>query len=456
MKIEIQELDSVWTEICKKGYRAINTELSYTAVYWKKSWTGRKERVEYTKYLCKRIGGKYLFLTGLVPRVLAFLDYQGYEYIYRCETPVVSYDSINLPGADLRSYQREIITIAVETGRGVIQSVTGSGKTYGIAGILSCFSMENCIILVHTISIAQQLFEVLQKFKFEPSLYSGKSREISRITVATIQSYKKIAKEYSEFWDVCIIDECHHVQKIDSKNYGFTLQCISAPCRFGFTATIPESIEGKFAMEGLIGPVIYQYTNQQATKDKILATPKILLYTPSFSEEILKLKDYGLQYKQGITFNEQRNLLIVKIAIEFIKKRKSTLILINQLDHGKNLQNLFSRYGYQIDFVQGETLKEVREDYKNKLKIGQIFCLLASTIWIEGLDLPSLSTLILASGGKSNLTTTQKIGRCLRRTESKTKATIVDFLDDGKYLRKHSLQRIRLYKKNNWEIESQF
>lgn len=69
-----------------------------------------------------------------------------------------------------------------------------------------------------------------------------------------------------------------------------------------------------------------------------------------------------------------------------------------------------------------------------------------NTLADEGLDLPALDAVILAGGGKSYVKAFQRVGRALRLYPGKTKAYVIDFYDDSKYLRKHSNRRIKLYK----------
>ena len=52
--------------------------------------------------------------------------------------------------------------------------------------------------------------------------------------------------------------------------------------------------------------------------------------------------------------NEYRNKLIVALTIKKIMPTKrSTLLIVNQLDHGKNLQKLFKDQGYDVKFTNG-------------------------------------------------------------------------------------------------------
>ena len=81
--------------------------------------------------------------------------------------------------------------------------------------------------------------------------------------------------------------------------------------------------------------------------------------------------------------------------------------------------------------------------------------LLASSIFDEGENLPSVSVLILAggeTGSKKGRRLRQRIGRVLRLAEGKERALVIDFFDKThQYLEKHSKKRLEVYRVNKIE-----
>ena len=68
--------------------------------------------------------------------------------------------------------------------------------------------------------------------------------------------------------------------------------------------------------------------------------------------------------------------------------------------------------------------------------------MIASVICDEGLDIPTLSCLILGSGGKSPTRAKQRVGRVIRL--GSPHAEVYDFMDVGKWTAKHSRKRIKI------------
>src|SRR5574344_2042302 len=149
---------------------------------------------------------------------------------------------------------------------------------------------------------------------------------------------------------------------------------------------------------------------------------------------------YAMMYKNNITMNTMRNQMIAQKAQSLEKNELSVLITVNQIRHGKTLEAMIAG----SKFVHGQTPKEDRHKAMEEFENGDLRVMI-STILNEGSDITCLDAILLASGGKSESAQIQKIGRALRTTDTKKTALIIDVLDQGKWLRDHSQQRIKLY-----------
>jgi len=99
--------------------------------------------------------------------------------------------------------------------------------------------------------------------------------------------------------------------------------------------------------------------------------------------------------------------------------------------------------------LSGKDSAKDREIAKKKLENHEINCMVASTIFDIGVDMPSLSGLVIAGGGKSSVRACQRIGRVIRKYKhgdyEKTHAAIIDFYDQAKFLKQHSIIRYKVY-----------
>ncbi len=93
-----------------------------------------------------------------------------------------------------------------------------------------------------------------------------------------------------------------------------------------------------------------------------------------------------------------------------------------------------------------------------KFRTGQLPCIISTNILDEGVDVPKINVLILASGGKSAIRVLQRVGRALRKKVQGELniASIIDFNHLGnKHLEEHSKERLKIYRKEKFEIKTE-
>jgi len=459
MKIEI--LDAIDSRIPRNCEQLITEFISWEAIYWKRGPFGRIQQPYLANAITRRGGGYSYFLTGLVPRIIKGLDRKGIEYeLIGGENPL-PHNSPNLPEietfTEFRPDQIYLINKARRHIRGIIKSPTGTGKTLIQMGICSCYPQSTILIMAHTIDIVKQTVDELEKFGFEDiQEITGTSQikiPVERIVVSTMQTFGKIMpNQYMDYFEVVIIDEAHHVRNTNS-TYGKILRQMLAPIRLGFTATLPENKDELIAMEGLLGPVIGELTIQDAVEEKILAKPVIQLFKTEYNRSVHSEKRYADAYEKGIVQNRQRNEKIAEIVSYYVDQHKSILIMVTKIEHGGLLERFILDKGVSCKFVRGSTEGEERVAIKEALINKTVNCVIATVVWREGINIPTLDVVVNACGGKSEIMTLQAIGRGLRRTKDKDEVIIVDFFDNSHhYLISHFGERITLYMDNGWRF----
>lgn len=456
MRHKIEILDPVWASVDAVGAQMINNSLSFTRKKWgRQSWDFETVR------MIESVGnGKYIFPLGLINRAAkAFEEFgEKYEIIGGLN---YQYDEPYIKGAKFRDYQERLIVAGLKHGRGVLKAPTATGKSYILLGLISAFSQENILFLCHTKDLVGQMKRHIEKQGFGPvGEWTGESKSLERITVATIQSYVKIAEENVNTWDVILIDEGHHVSTLDGQ-YVQVLSKSAAPVKLAVTATMPYIEEAKMALEAYVGPLLEEYTIQEAGGDNVLAKPEIEIIKvgPMPIDLIMDISDfnpkklpseYQIVYQNAIVKNTTRNLMILNEANKFVKKGQSVLINVVKLEHGRAIVNLANQhYDFEVVFVHG-AIKN-RENILARLERKEIKVVVATKVFNEGVNIESLNGCINAAGGKSEIETLQKIGRGLRKTDEKSVVKIIDFHDTcHDMLEKQYFMRYRMYKKNGW------
>jgi len=461
--ITFEILDPVHVAVNKEGKVNLNACLSYENFTWTrpKNKGIKKRRIDYLVYLIQpTYDHKWIFPAGLLPRALQFCESHNLPYEISGTLGKVEYDKPGIKGITFRPDQKRMIKAALVNGRGVLQAPTGSGKTVVLIGIISAFKQEQILFLCHTLTLVSQFKEELVRWGFKDiGILSGKERSFGRIQLATIQSFSRLdPKTYVDKYDVILCDEVHHVSSYKGQ-YAKVLQRMLAPVRIGVTATMPYKEEAKFALEGIFGPKLAELTIKEGNELGIIAKPIIKILDPPYidgleyvtGEDNLK---YPEVYHEGIVDNLARNAMIVVSAKNLTEENKSVLINVNRIEHGKILEEMGTNYGVKCKFIHGADGNDVRSRIKAALESKRIKCVIASTIFREGVNIRSLDCCINAAGGLSEIATLQALGRGLRTTKTKKKVLIIDFNDTSNmWLRKHFRARFKIYKENNWVNE---
>ena len=165
-----------------------------------------------------------------------------------------------------------------------------------------------------------------------------------------------------------------------------------------------------------------------------------------------------------INYNELINYLIedtgrMKLVSETINKHIGTgsmLILANRIAYLQNLSKLISsdRVICLSGAGQSKKAKQERKEALQKLNNGELDCILATyQLAKEGLDVPNLRYVVLATPEKDETTVIQSAGRVGRKADGKTHGTVIDFVDRVGMYMGWSRKRDSYYKKINADYE---
>lgn len=463
-KYWIKFLDPIESIMSEPLYKIIRNELSYKNVYFKQG-PYQKIKKEYLKstFIGYNKDG-YYFYTGFIPRIRTFCINKkiSLEEI-GTETYGLVYKKPNVPTGFLpRTFQNKMAKIFIENERGVLIGPTGTGKTNLGLYVISCLNgLGNVLWLSHTKDLMHQSADEAIKWfgKQNVGRVGDDYLELGKFfTSATRQTFQDHVEEWGTNYDMVVLDEVQHLSAFPETNkegkeineYGQIFKRIFAPIRLGLTATMPDKIESKLAIEGLIGPILDEYTEEEAEKDGYIIKPTIKIIRISKSENLRKLRRYPDVYEWGVVRRLERNKKIIDLVEKHQKKNESVIIAVNKIVHGQLLEKLGLNRGLEIKFINGSTDTDTRNLTKQLLNDKKMKCVIC-TIWKEGTNIPELDVIINAGGEKSDLKSIQVTGRGRRKTETKNKLLLYDFFDPSHYyLLEHFGYRFSLYCERNW------
>lgn len=282
---------------------------------------------------------------------------------------------------------------------------------------------------------------------------------------------RKNSKAYEKYYEavdylasvkVLIGDEFHHFA---SNDYQLVNQyLINARQRVGLTGTLKkdDNIKQYESVVGIASERIFKVPNSFLIQKGISAKPYIKLIDinrPALLEKVHpfystnKLMQYQYYYKLAIVDNKYRNQVIANLVQGLIKTKKVTLIVVNSIEHGENIQTELTNLGITSQFLRGALSTEDREHLLSSVRKNETLVLIGTSIIDEGIDIPNMKYLIYASAGKSYRETLQRIGRVLRVDKNKKDTYIFDFVDRTvKVLYRQSKKRQKYYKDEGFTI----
>ena len=265
----------------------------------------------------------------------------------------------------------------------------------------------------------------------------------------TWQMYQDLVKDTT----VVILDEAHHA-KADTY-YNTLLEFDNAVYKIAMTGSIDSTDKLMVArLKAIFGKITYEVRNKEMIERGISAKPTINMINIREPRGLMSKKNFQDVYAKGIVQNEVRNQIIAGFAYSLVKAGKQTLIIVNYMEHGEWLLNKLTEMGVNVAFTNGELDSQLRTEQLAQAKLGEIDILIATSVLDEGVDISGFRALIMAGGYKSLRLVLQRVGRVLRKKEDDNTALVYDFMErTNEILYKHSLERVRIYEDEGFEIK---
>ena len=263
------------------------------------------------------------------------------------------------------------------------------------------------------------------------------------------QMYQDLVKDTR----VLILDEAHHA-KADTY-YDTLLQFDNAVYKMGMTGSIDSKDKLMVArLNAIFDRIVYEVRNSEMITRGVSAKPIINMVNIREPMGLMSKKNFQEVYAKGIVSNETRNRVIVNFANALVKSGKQTLIIVNYTEHGEYLEQQLKDLGVSVEFTHGQVESTRRTEQLNSARAGDVDVLIATSVLDEGVDISGFRALIMAGGFKSLRLVLQRIGRVLRRKEDDNTALVYDFVErTNEILYKHSMERVRIYEDEGFEIK---
>ena len=341
-----------------------------------------------------------------------------------------------------RDYQKAASDKAVaffkdknKKSNGVMVLPTGAGKSIVIADIAHRLN-DYVLIFCPSREIVEQNFKKLCSYGIlDCSIYSASfnSKEISRITFATIGSVKSHPELFAHFKNI-IVDECHLVNPIEGmyKDFFDAVKCkvlglTATPYRLSSSRDFGSML--KFITRTkphVFSEVIYHVQVSTLLDMGYLSKVNYYPMNPTGWNELnLKINTTGADYTDKSVQKEYERIDFYSYIVHIVQrlmnpkaggKRKGILVFTRFLKEAERLT--MSIPGCVI--VSGDTPKKERERILEMFKVGEIPVVANVGVLTTGFDYPELDTVVMARPTMSLAMYYQIVGRCIRPYKGKT------------------------------------
>jgi superfamily II DNA or RNA helicase len=292
-------------------------------------------------------------------------------------------------------------------GSGILSLPTGYGKTT-VALYIASQIKQKTLIVVHKEFLLTQWKTRIEQFlpearigRIQGTLVDVENKDI---VIGILQSLSKKDYEKSTFSDFgfTIIDETHHVC---TRSFSRVFTRVNTRYLLGLSATIERKDGLTHVLHWFLGPILFKVerkSQKQVRVDKLefkhesfmRAFPLNRARKPSLPEAITKLVSIP-----------ERNEFILNLIEKSAKEKRKILVLTDRRQHCIDLLGLIPSHHTAALYMGGMKPEELEESEQADIILATY------SLAHEGLDIPALDTLIMASP-KSDIV--QSVGRILR------------------------------------------
>ncbi len=330
--------------------------------------------------------------------------------------------------------------------KNLVCAATGCGKTVISAFDYLNFRKQNpgsnarILFIAHREEILTQSIEtyrgVLKDLNFG-ELYVGSHQPETLdhlfISVQTMNSQKLYEKLPADYYDYIVVDEFHHAA---AQTYKKFLSYFTPKILLGLTAT-PERMDGEDILSYFDGRIAAEIRLPEAIDRKLLCPFQYFGVSDSVDLSEVTWKRGGYDASELTNLYVYERSIAEKRADYIIANTEKYTASIDGMKalgfcvskaHAHFMADMFNRRGIPSIALDSESKDDVRNSAKKELEAGNIKAIFVVDLYNEGVDIPSVNTVLFLRPTESLTVFLQQLGRGLRLAEGKDCLTVLDFI----------------------------
>jgi superfamily II DNA or RNA helicase/HKD family nuclease len=324
--------------------------------------------------------------------------------------------------------------------RNLVVMATGTGKTVVSAldykRLRTAGTVDRLLFIAHREELlvqTQSTFRhVLRRGDFGELLVGGQRPREWRHVFGSVQSLTQL--DLTELdpthFDMVIVDEFHHAE---ATTYRRLLEHLKPKVLLGLTAT-PERTDGADVRGWFDGRTAVELRLWEALEQGLLAPFQYFGIHDDVALDQLRWRR-GRGYDVGeltnvYTGDDKRVRLVLQAVRDKVsdESRMRALGFCVSIQHAQYMAERFTAAGIPSQAVTSTTIRQDRAAALMALRDRTVNVLFTVDLFNEGLDVPSVDTVLFLRPTESATVFLQQLGRGLRLSEDKPCLTVLDFI----------------------------
>lgn len=339
------------------------------------------------------------------------------------------------PMPEPHTIQRQALAALESTRRegftaGLVVLATGLGKTWLAAFDCDRLEYRRVLFVAHREEILNQAIETFRRVKPKARIgrFSAEHKDMkAELLFASVQTLGKSATiaqfDFDEF-DYIVIDEFHHAA---ASTYRRIISHFRPKFLLGLTAT-PERSDGADLL-GLCQENLVFEAGIHSGIDGGHLCPFHYYGVPDdvdYRNIPWRSASFDLTELTAAVATEAR----AQNALEQYRLRGGTKCIgfCCSQKHADFMADFFNRGGVSAVAVHAGSNSAPRATSLQRLAAGEIEVVFAVDMFNEGVDVPSIDTVLMLRPTESTIIWLQQLGRGLRRSESKDRLIVIDYI----------------------------
>jgi superfamily II DNA or RNA helicase len=336
----------------------------------------------------------------------------------------------------------EEIELSRELGyhRNLLVAATGTGKTVmaavDYARLKARLPRARLLFVAHREELLEQsratFAHALRDGSFGEFWVGGDRPRIFDHVFASIQSLNASGVESinPSHFDVVIVDEFHHAA---AASYDRLLKRLQPIELLGLTAT-PERADGL--------PILQWFGNRIAAELRLwdaIDQHRLVPFSYFGIADNLDLREIPWKRGRGYDTEQLTNAITVNDvwARAVVKQFRDqfggsqavrALGFCVSVEHARYMARVFNSAGIPATAVSANSTDDERSSALRDIDAGKLSVVFSVDLFNEGIDVPSVNTLLMLRPTESPLLFLQQLGRGLRKAQGKNLCTVLDFV----------------------------